>query len=138
MSRSPVWRDPASLAAAMTAEAPRSPVGYTLLADALRASRADSAVGLYNRAIIIDQDYLPAHLHAAGLFRDLGDLRRAGHHLRIANELRPGSPLVLTELGRVFRAADRPDSAAEYARLALGADSGYAPARALLDSLTGN
>lgn len=133
--RSRVWRDEASLAAAMTAEAPQSPIGYTLLAEALRSAEPDSAVALYNRAIIIDQDYLPAHLRVAALFRELGDLRRATHHLRVANELRPGSPQILTELGRALLAAGRTDSARSYARLALERDPGYAPARELLDSL---
>jgi hypothetical protein len=133
--RSRVWRDRASLAAAMTAEAPDSPIGYAQLADAVRPRLPDSAVVLYNRAIITDQDYLPAHLHVAALFRETGDWRRASHHLRIANELRPGSPLILTELGRAFLAAGMGDSAAAYALRALELDSGFAPALLLLDSL---
>ncbi len=136
--RSAVWRDRVSLAATMAREAPDSPIGYALLADALRSTRPDSAVSLYNRAIIIDQDYLPAHLQIASLFLELGDIRRAAHHLRIADEIQPDSPSILTRLGQVFLSAGQADSALAYARRALDRDPGHAPALELLRSVQEN
>lgn len=137
VNRLGIWRNRQNLAAAMIAEAPGSPIGYTMLAETIADADPDSAIALYNRAIIINQEWLPAHTRIAELFVRKNDWRRASHHLRIANEIQPGSPLILTSLGQVFLASGRPDSAAAYARLALERSPDYQPAVELLRSAAG-
>jgi len=95
----------------MIKEAPQAPVGYFGLARAFQGQIPDSAISLYKRAILIDQGFVPAHINIALLYSEKGDHRRAIHHLRLANELEPDSPRILTDLGFVFLYSGQLDSA---------------------------
>jgi len=109
--RLPVWRNEKALFFAMIKEAPQAPVGYFGLARAFQGQIPDSAISLYKRAILIDQGFVPAHINIALLYSEKGDHRRAIHHLRLANELEPDSPRILTDLGFVFLYSGQLDSA---------------------------
>jgi len=111
MTRSRVWQDESTLFAAMVKEAPRAPSAYANLASAVADAYPDSAIKLYNEAIALDQGYVHSHINIAMLLSRKGDHRRAIHHLRIANELRPNSAQVLNNLGLAFLAASQPESA---------------------------
>ncbi len=121
LRRSGVWRNEVTLFSAMTREAPRAASGYANLANALRATMPDSAIRLFNRAITIDQGYVDAHVNLGIMYGQAGDHRRSVHHLRIADELRPGSGQVLNNLGLAFLAAGEPESSLAYLDRAVGA-----------------
>lgn len=129
LDRSQVWRNEITLFSAMIREAPQAPSAYGNLAAALRATKPDSAIKLYHKALSLDQGYLPAHIDLGVLYGQKGDFRQAIHHLRIANELSPNSPSVLTNLGNVFLAAGKPDSAAAYLQKAVAIAPQTAPVR---------
>lgn len=97
-----IWRNDEKFFSAMVKEAPSEPKGYTGLARVIQEVMPDSAIKLYNRAILLDQGYVNAHINIAILYSQKGDHRRAIHHLRIANEITPNSPRIQTELGFAF------------------------------------
>jgi tetratricopeptide (TPR) repeat protein len=129
MIRARVWESAETLFSAMVREAPEAPSAYANLADAIADSRPDSALVLYDRALALDQGYVHAHMHAARLFSAKRDHRRALHHLRLANELRPNSTSVLNNLGLAFAAAGETDSALAAFDRALAGEPGSAPLR---------
>lgn len=102
--RLPVWRNELSLFSAMVKEAPQEPGGYAGLARTIQEVMPDSAIKLYNRAILLDQGYIEAHINIATLYSQKGDYRRAVHHLRLADELRPDLPEIQAKLGFAFLA----------------------------------
>ncbi|MEO0067847.1 MAG: tetratricopeptide repeat protein [candidate division WOR-3 bacterium] len=106
-----VWRNEVTLFSAMVNEAPKAPTAYYHLARALSPTLPDSAIKLYNRAILLDQGFARAHINIAVLYTNKGDFRRALHHLRLANELQPNSPLIHTHLTYTFLLAGEIDSA---------------------------
>lgn len=123
VSRLAVWQNDQRLFSAMIKEAPAVPTGYAGLARSLEAVLPDSAIKLYNRAILIDQGYVAAHLRLARLYSDKKDHRRALHHLRLADELRPGDPEIQTRLGfTLLRSGNNADAIAAFNR-ALAIDS---------------
>jgi tetratricopeptide (TPR) repeat protein len=128
-SRSRVWKDEETLFSAMVREAPTAPSAYANLADAIAASRPDSAVRLYDHAISLDRSYVHAYVNAAVLLSRKGDHRQAVHYLRVANEIEPGSSHVLSNLGLAFLAAGEPDSALAALSRAENADPGSATVR---------
>lgn len=109
--RSRVWRSDRTLFEAMVREAPRSPVAWAGLARAVAPASPDSAIVLYNRAVLLDQGYVRAHVEIGQLYGRTGDTRRALHHLRLAEELQPESPVVLGNLSLAWLAAGWSDSA---------------------------
>jgi len=109
--RARIWRNNETLFTAMVREAPSAPSAYANLADAIAGERPDSALALYNHALRLDQGYVHAYIHAGILLSEKGDHRQAIHLLRLANELRPNSELVLNNLGLAFAAAGQFDSA---------------------------
>lgn len=111
LMRSRVWRDEPTLFGAMIREAPRAQSAYANLADAIAGSHPDSAIGLYNRAIALDQGFVRAYINSAVLLSRKGDHRRAIHNLRLAGDLRPNSVQVANNLGLAFLAASQPESA---------------------------
>ena len=121
--RMPVWENEITLFSAMVREAPGAPSAYLNLALALRATNPDSAIKLGNRAVILDQGFVPAHINLAFLYGQKGDLRRALHHLRLAEELEPNSVKVQNNLGYAFLLAGEPDSARTRFERALNLDS---------------
>jgi len=137
--RSNVWRNEKKLYSTMVREAPRSPSAHANLANVLRETFPDSALGLYDRAISLDQGHVRAHVNAGILRSRMGDHRQGIHHLRIANELEPGSAKVLSNIGLAFLTSGRPESARVYLEQALEVDPGSAPVRvnyaAVLDAL---
>ena len=126
MTRSRIWHDEPSLFAAMVKEAPTAPSAYANLAAAVTPAYPDSAIKLYNRAIALNQGYVQAHMNIAMLLSEQGDHRRAIHHLRIANELRPNSAQVLNYLGLAFLAAAEPESSLSALDRALEVEPGLA------------
>lgn len=134
--RSRIWQSDLTLFSAMVREAPRSPSAHANLADALAATNADSAIKLYNRAIMLDQRYTHAYINSAILFSRLGDHRQAIHNLRLAAELRPGSAMVLDNLAAAFLAAAMPESAlATLDRIETGNPTLYVKRAAILEAL---
>ncbi|NPV14116.1 phospholipid carrier-dependent glycosyltransferase [candidate division WOR-3 bacterium] len=111
VSRLSVWRDERALFSAMIKEAPQVPAAYVGLGRALQNEMPDSAITLYKRAVLLDQGFVPAHINIALLYSEKGDHRRAIHHLRLANELNPDSPQILTNLGFAFFYGGQFDSA---------------------------
>jgi len=114
LRRSRIWRNEATLFSAMTREAPRAASGFANLAGAVREACPDSAIKLYNRAITLDQGYVDAHVNLGILYGQTGDHRQSVHHLRIADELRPGSAQILNNLGLAFLSAGEPESSFTY------------------------
>jgi tetratricopeptide (TPR) repeat protein len=138
--RMPVWENELTLFSAMVREAPGAPSAYANLARAIRSFNPDSAIKLYNRAVILDQGFVSAHINVAILYAQKGDWRRALHHLRLAEELEPGAAKIQNNFGYTFLIAGEPDSAAARFNRALELDSNLAPAllgRALSIGLTG-
>jgi tetratricopeptide (TPR) repeat protein len=138
--RMPVWQNELTLFSAMVREAPGAPSAYAYLARALRSFNPDSAIKLYNRAIILDQGFVSAHLNVAILYAQKGDWRRALHHLRLAEELAPEMVQIQNQFGYTFLLAGEPDSAEARFTRALELDSTLTPARlgrALSIGLTG-
>jgi len=127
--RQRVWQSPETLFTAMIREAPTAPSAYANLADAISLERPDSALTLYNQALRLDQGFVQARVHIAVLLSQKGDHRRALHHLRLANDLRPNSLSVLNNLGLAFLAAGEPDSALATFDRALAAEPGSGLAR---------
>ncbi|MEO0085428.1 MAG: hypothetical protein ABIK37_02225 [candidate division WOR-3 bacterium] len=119
LARARIWRDDRSLFSTMVREAPRAPVALAGLARAIAAAEPDSAIALYNHAILIDQGYVRAHVEIGQLYGRTGDTRRALHHLRLAEQLRPDSPGVLGNLSLAWLAAGQSDSALAKAELAI-------------------
>lgn len=109
--RSRVWQDEPTLYGAMIREAPRAQSAYANLADAIAGQYPDSAIALYNHAIMLDQGFVRAYINSAVLLSHKGDHRRAIHNLRLAGELRPNSVQVANNLGLAFLAAAQPESA---------------------------
>ena len=134
VGRSRVWRNEATLFSAMTREAPSAPSAYANLADAIGATLPDSAIRLYNKAISLDQGFVHAHINISTLLSRQSEFREALHHLRLANQLQPGSAEILNNLGLVFLAAGRPDSAVAYLRQAVEVEPSSAPAHLNLSS----
>ncbi len=97
-----IWRNDGKFFSAMVKEAPGEPEGYFGLARVIQEVMPDSAIKLYNRAILLEQGYVNAHINIAILYSQKGDHRRAVHHLRLANEMNPDSPRIQTELGFAF------------------------------------
>ncbi len=110
-NRLPVWRNEITLFSAMVKEAPKAPSAYFNLAIALSSTLPDSAIKLYNRAILLDQGFTRAHVNIAVLYTRKGDFRRAIHHLRLADELQPNSAQVHNNLGYAFLLSGELDSA---------------------------
>ncbi|MGQ9708378.1 MAG: tetratricopeptide repeat protein [bacterium] len=110
-NRMPVWRDEVALFSAMVKEAPNAATAYANLAGALRTVLPDSAIKLYNRAILLDQGFTRVHINIAILYSQKGDFRRAIHHLRLADELEPNSVRVQNNLGYAFLLSGQIDSA---------------------------
>jgi tetratricopeptide (TPR) repeat protein len=129
MTRSRVWQDESTLFTAMVKEAPRAPSAYANLASAVAGTYPDSAIRLYNEAIALDQGYVHSHVNIAMLLSREGDHRRAIHHLRIANELRPNSAQVLNNLGLAFLAGAQPESALSALDRALSVEPNLATVR---------
>ncbi|MCX7732479.1 MAG: tetratricopeptide repeat protein [candidate division WOR-3 bacterium] len=125
--RMPVWENELSLFSVMVREAPGAPSAYMGLARVLSPSNPDSAIRLLNRAIILDQGLVEAHINIAGLYARKGDLRRMFHHLRLAEELEPGSARVHNNFGYGYLFAGRFDSARVRFEQALAIDSTLAP-----------
>ena len=111
MARTRVWRDNETLFTAMVREAPTAPSAYSSLADEIAEAQPDSALALHEHALRVDPNYAHAHLHAAVLLGDKGDLRGAIQHLRIARELVPNSDMVLNNLALAFNDSGEVDSA---------------------------
>ncbi|MEO0080158.1 MAG: tetratricopeptide repeat protein [candidate division WOR-3 bacterium] len=109
--RSRIWQNEGTLFSTMVREAPKAPSAYANLANFVRPTHPDSAIRLYNRAVLLDQGYVQAHINLGILYSQQADHRRALHHLRLANELRPNSASILTDLGFAFLAAGELDSA---------------------------
>ncbi len=128
-TRLPVWRNEEVLFATMAAEAPRAPSAYANLANVVHAARPDSAIRLYRHAISLDQGYVRAHINVGILYSQRQEHRRALHHLRIADELRPNSVQVLNNLGLAYLAAEKPESALVYLDRAVAIETGSAQAR---------
>jgi len=122
-NRLPVWRDEISLFSAMVREAPNSASAYANLAGAILRAQPDSAIKLYNRAILLDQGFTRAHINIAILYSEKGDFRRAIHHLRLADELEPNSIRVQNNLGYAFLLSGQVDSAVSAFARALDLDS---------------
>lgn len=106
-----VWRNETTLFSAMVKEAPTAPSAYFNLATALSSALPDSAIKLYNRAILLDQGFTRAHINIAALYTNKGDFRRAIHHLRLANELQPTSARIQSNFGYTFLFSGEIDSA---------------------------
>jgi tetratricopeptide (TPR) repeat protein len=121
-----VWQSDSTLFAAMVREAPRAPSAYASLADAIAAEHPDSAIGLYNRTLTLDQSFIRAYINSAVLLSRKGDHRQAIHNLRVANELRPNSIQVLNNLGLAFLAAAQSESALAAIDRALAIEPGSA------------
>lgn len=117
--RTRVWRDDRTLFSTMTRESPHTPMAWSGLARSIAPADPDSAIALYNRAILLNQGYVRAHVEIGQLYGRAGDTRRALHHLRLAEQLRPGSPEVLGNLGLAWLATGQSDSALAKAELAL-------------------
>ncbi len=128
LKRMPVWQNEITLFSTMIKEAPNAPSAYVNLAGALRSSAPDSAIKLYNRAIILDQGFVSAHINIAILYGQKADFRRMLHHLRLAEELQPNSVRVQNNLGYAFLMTGQPDSAFVRFNQALEIDSLLAPA----------
>jgi protein O-mannosyl-transferase len=111
MMRTPVWRNGETLFSAMVREAPTAPNAYSSLADEIAGTQPDSALALHEHALRMDPNYAHAHLHAAVLLSDKGDLRGAIQHLRIARQLVPNSDMVLNNLALAFNDSGEVDSA---------------------------
>jgi protein O-mannosyl-transferase len=111
MIRTPVWRNGETLFSAMVREAPTAPSAYSGLADEIAGARPDSALALHEHALRVNPSFAQAHMHAAVLLLDKGDLRGAIQHLRIARELVPNSDMVLNNLALAFNDSGEVDSA---------------------------
>ncbi len=127
--RTRVWRDESTLFSVMAGESPHAPSAYANLANVVRLTDPDSAIRLYNHAIALDQGYARAHVNVGILYSQQGDHRRGIHHLRIADELDPDSPHVLSNLGLAFIAAGEAESAVAYVDRAVALDPGSPAAR---------
>jgi len=141
--RSRIWQNEGALFSTMVREAPKAPSAYANLANFVRPTHPDSAIKLYNRAILLDQGYVQAHINLGILYSQTADHRRALHHLRLANELRPNSAQIITNMGFAFLAAGELDSSlAAFSRARDLAPAlaqprlGYALARGLLGQTT--
>ncbi len=128
IKRMPVWQNEITLFSTMIKEAPNAPSAYANLAGAIRSFAPDSAIKLYNRALILDQGFVSAHTNLAILYGQKGDLRRMLHHLRLAEELQPNSLLVQNNLGYAFLMVGHPESALVRFNQALEIDSSLPPA----------
>ncbi len=128
--RLPIWQNDLTLYSAMVKEARREPEGYAGLARAIQTTLPDSAIKLYNRAILLNQGFTDAHINIALLYTQKGDHRRAIHHLRLADELKPCSPKIQTYLAYAFLTAGQLDSAESAFNRAIALDSSFP--RALL------
>jgi protein O-mannosyl-transferase len=111
MMRTPVWKNGETLFSAMVREAPTAPNAYSSLADEIAEAQPDSALALHEHALRVDPNYAHAHLHAAVLLSDKGDLHGAIQHLRIARQLVPNSDMVLNNLALAFNDSGEVDSA---------------------------
>jgi tetratricopeptide (TPR) repeat protein len=109
--RTHVWKTSETLFTAMVREAPTAPSVFSSLADEIAETRPDSALALHYQALRLDSNYAHAHLHAAVLLGDKGNLSGAIQHLRIARRLVPNSDMVLNNLALAFNAAGEVDSA---------------------------
>lgn len=127
--RSRVWRDELTLYSTMANESPSAPSAHANLANAVRFTHPDSAINLYKKAILLDQGQARAHINIGILYSQQGDHRQALHHLRIANELRPGSGQVLNNIGLAFLGAKEPESALAYLEPAIAVEPKSAPTR---------
>lgn len=127
--RLPVWRDEKNLFLTMVKEVPQDPGAYFGLGRVLQSALPDSAITLYKRTILLDQGFVPAHINIGRLYSEKGDHRRAIHHFRLADELKPGSAEIQTELGFAFLYSGQLDSALGAFRRAQAIDSVLLPAR---------
>lgn len=126
--RMPVWENELNLFSAMVREAPGAPVAYLNLAGVLSPSNPDSAIKLLNRAIILDQGLVEAHINIAGLYSRKGDMRRMFHHLRLAEELEPNSARLHNHYGYGYLFAGQVDSGIARFEQALKIDPGLGSA----------
>jgi Tfp pilus assembly protein PilF len=111
MMRTRVWENGETLFSAMVREAPTAPSAFSSLADEIAEAQPDSALALHYHALRLDSNYAHAHLHAAVLLSNKGDLRGAIQHLRIARKLVPNSDMVLNNLALAFNDSGEVDSA---------------------------
>jgi tetratricopeptide (TPR) repeat protein len=111
MMRTRVWKNGETLFSAMVREAPTAPNAYSSLADEIAEALPDSALALHEHALRGDSNYAHAHLHAAVLLSNKGDLRGAIDHLRSARKLVPNSDMVLNNLALAFNDSGEVDSA---------------------------
>ena len=111
MMRTRVWKNGETLFSAMVREAPTAPNAYSSLADEIAEALPDSALALHEHALRVDSNYAHAHLHAAVLLSNKGDLRGAIDHLRSARKLVPNSDMVLNNLALAFNDSGEVDSA---------------------------
>jgi tetratricopeptide (TPR) repeat protein len=109
--RTRVWKTGETLFSAMVSEAPTAPSALSSLADEIAEARPDSALALHYKALRVDSNYAHAHLHAAVLLSNKGDLSGAIQHLRIARRIVPNSDMVLNNLALAFNDSGEVDSA---------------------------
>jgi Tfp pilus assembly protein PilF len=126
LDRSRVWRDEATLFAAMASEAPTAPSAYANLANTMRFKDPDSAIALYRKTLDFDPSYFAAHLNLGVLLSQQGIHDSAIHHLNTAVVLDAGSVKALNNLGLAFFTAGTPESALVYFNRSAAIDPGLA------------
>ncbi len=92
----------------------------------------EAAVQQLKRALVLDPQYVPAHLYLASALRILGRLDEARHHLERARQLQPNNPFSELWLGEIALSKQQIETARAHFEHALRLNPRQSEAHALM------
>ena len=96
----------------------------------------ETAVEHLTRALVLDSEYVPAHLYLASALRILGRLDEARHHLERAGVLQPNNPFSELWLGEIALSRQDIEVARTHLTRALRLNPGQSEAHALMAQIS--
>ena len=105
---------------------------HYLLGRLNKQQHPEAAVQHLTGALVLDSQYVPAHLYLASALRILGRLDEAHHHLERAKQLQPDNPFSELWLGEIALSRQQIEIARKHLERALQLNPGQSEAHALM------
>ncbi|MGD0565833.1 MAG: tetratricopeptide repeat protein, partial [Candidatus Goldiibacteriota bacterium] len=98
----------------------------------------DKAIAAFNKSILIDPNYLSAHINLGYIYQQKEDYGNAIHSFEKALTLNPKSAKIYNTIGLLYDRMEKPDIAVKMYKKALALDATYANSHYMLGQLYSN